>query len=280
LWIDLRDPERITLYLVDGNRERVLVRHFTRHENPEVAREELGHVVELALAALRAGERIGVGREDARVQLVPAAAAPPVVVSPPPRPEARAVPALPPKPARLQVRAGAFVEGQAYGGGPELWTGLGVMGELRRKPEAARFGYGALLSGQYRFPARAEAGSTTMRFEGGAVHAMGVGTLAVSRPGEVALALGGGVDVLHAEALGDRAAEVRFADGHTRLVPTLRAVARYEHAIPSLRLFGGIGIDVPLSSTRYLLARQDGGTVVLFEAWGVRPFLVLGVQTP
>jgi hypothetical protein len=86
VWIDLGSPERITFYLVDGKRERVLVRHFARHENPEVAREELGYVVELALVALRAGERIGVGRDVARAELAPEVAAPPPVASPPPAP--------------------------------------------------------------------------------------------------------------------------------------------------------------------------------------------------
>jgi hypothetical protein len=276
LWIDLRDPDRVTLYLVDGKRERVLVRHFARHQNPEVAREELGHVVELAVIALRAGERIGIGREDARDQLAPASA--PIVAAPPPRAEA---PVAPParKAPPLDLRAGAFFEAQAYGGGPELWSGPGLMGEVRRKPASSKVAYGALISAQYRLPANADTASTTMRFEGGAAHLLAVGTVAISRPAELAFALGGGIDLLHTEAHGDRASEVRFAEGHTRLVPALRALVRYEHAIPSLRLFAGLGVDVPVESARYLLARP-GESVVLFEAWRIRPFLVVGVQTP
>jgi hypothetical protein len=277
IWVDLRDRERITFYLVDGKRERVLVRHFARHENPEVAREELGHVVELALLALRAGERIGIGREDARGQLAPAAVPPP-----PPPPAAAEAPVLAPsKPRALHLRAGAFYEAQAYAGGPELWSGPGAMVELRRRPAASKLAYGALISAQYRLPAVAEAASATtnIRFEGGAVHVLAVGTVALSRPAELAVAVGGGLDLLHAEARGDRAAEVRFAEGSMRVVPTLRALVRYEHAVPSLRLFAGVGIDVPVESARYLLARP-GETVVLFEAWGMRPFLVAGIQTP
>jgi hypothetical protein len=54
---------------------------------------------------------------------------------------------------------------------------------------------------------------------------------------------------------------------------------RYEHAVPSLRLFAGVGLDVPLESARYLLARP-GETIVLFEAWSARPFVMAGIQTP
>jgi hypothetical protein len=118
-----------------------------------------------------------------------------------------------------------------------------------------------------------------MRFEGGAVHALAVGSLALSKPAELALGIGGGLDLLHAEARGDRTTEVRFAEGSTRVLPTLRALVRYEHAVPSLRLFVGIGIDVPVQSARYLLARP-GETVVLFDAWSVRPFLLAGIETP
>jgi hypothetical protein len=280
IWIDLRAPERITLYLVDGKRERVLVRHFARHDNPEVAREELGHVVELALVALRAGERIGIGREAARAELVPAAAAPPPVPPPPFVPAERPQPAPPAPRATTNLSAGAFYEAEAYAAGPELWSGPGLVGELRRKRPGAKLGYGALLSAQYRLPSRAEAAAaSSMRFEGGAVHALAVGSLALSRPAELSLGLGGGLDLVHAEARGGGLSEVRFADGSLRALPNLRALARWEYAVPSLRVFLGVGVDVPLQSARYLLARP-GESVVLFEAWSARPFLLGGIETP
>jgi hypothetical protein len=137
-----------------------------------------------------------------------------------------------------------------------------------------------MLSAQYRLPSSADAGSSaSMWFEGGAVHVLAVGSVALSRPAELAFGVGGGLDLLHAEARGDRASEVRFAEGSLRVLPTLRALVRYEHAVPSLRLFAGVGVDVPLESARYLLARP-GETVVLFDAWSARPFLLVGIQTP
>ncbi|MBX3210317.1 MAG: hypothetical protein KF764_35120, partial [Labilithrix sp.] len=73
IWVDLSEPPGRTneqapvmLYVVDGAWERVLIRPVARQENPEVTWEELGHIVELALRALSAGESIGVGRAVAR----------------------------------------------------------------------------------------------------------------------------------------------------------------------------------------------------------------------
>lgn len=282
VWLDLRAEGRITLYLVDGKRERVLVRHFARYDNPEVAREELGHVVELALVALKAGERIGIGREAAQADLAPAA---PTPAPPPPPPKAEAPAPPPPQPrAATHLRAGAFYEAQVYAGGPELWSGPGAVVDLRHRPAPSKLGYGALVSGQYRLPSSAGGAGASMRFDSGAVHALAVGTLAISTPAELAVGIGGGLDFLNAEARGERTshlgeARVRFAEGSLRVLPTLRALVRYEHAVPSLRLFAGVGIDVPVESARYLLARP-GESVVLFEAWSVRPFLLVGIETP
>lgn len=283
VWIDLRAPERITLYLVDGKRERVLVRHFARHENPEVAREELGHVVELALLALRSGERIGVGRDAARADLVPEPPSPPpapIAISPSLPPAEQKEPP-PPRPAPLtHLRGAVFYEAEAYAGGPDVWSGPGLAGELRRTPPSSKLSYGVLVSAQYRLPASAGgASATSMRFDGGAAHVLAVGSVALSKPAELALAVGGGLDLLHAEARGEPRSDVRFTEASTRLLPTLRAMVRYEHALPSVRLFGGVGIDVPLDSARYVLARP-GERVVLFEAWSARPFLAAGIQTP
>jgi len=287
LWVDLRARDRLTLYLVDGTWERVLVRHFPRHDNPEVAREELGHVVELALLALRAGERIGIGRDAARAELAPGLApeppAPPAIDAPPPRsPVPRAAPQ-----AAVRLRPGLFYEAAAYAGGPELSSGPGLLLELRRSTPGSRLAFGGLVSAQYRLPAEAATepvtgttARTVVRIEGGAVHLLAAGSLRLGRASELSLAVGGGIELVHAAARGDRASDIRVADGELRAVPALRALARYEHAVSALRLFGGIGLDVPLESTRYLLGRPASEPVVLFEPWAARPFLLAGIQLP
>jgi hypothetical protein len=278
IWIDDRARERVTLYLVDGKWERVLVRHFRRHENPEVVNEEVGHVVELALTALRGGERIGIGRDLARAQLAPEAPDP---VPPPPATDEPPPPAPVPAPPSTtsHVRGGVFYEAQAYGAGPQLWSGPGLLVELRREREGARWSYGGLLSLQYRLPSTTDAADATVDFDGGAAHLLAMGATRISRPAELAFGVGPGIDLLHAEARGLRGADVRFAEGRVRWIPTVRALVRYEHAVQRLRIFAGVGLDVPFESTRYVLARGSEN-VVLFSAWGARPFVVLGIEGP
>lgn len=285
IWVDLKAEQRATLYVVDGTWERVLVRHFPRHDNPEIVREEIGHVVELSVVSLRAGERIGVGRDIARAELVPEAPPTPTPTpTPPSPPEADRPPAAPvvapPRPkASTRFAGGLFYEAQAYGGGPELWSGPGALFEVRAKPAASRFSYGGLVSVQYRLPSDASGNRATVDFEGGAAHLLALGAMTISAPAQLALGLGGGVDVLHAEARGEGPSDVSFVGGSTRLVPTMRALVRYEHVISSLRLFGGVGLDVPVERARYLILGTGGPTVV-FEAWAARPFLLVGIQAP
>lgn len=294
VWIDMRHaspsaaapggPRRVTLYVVDGPWERVFIRHFTRHDNPEVTREEIGHVVELALVALVAGERIGVGRDIARAELAPAAApAPPPPAAAPPPPDRVETKPEPAPATKTRFHAGPFFEMQAYGAGPEVRSGIGGLVEVHRTPPTTRLRYGASVLLQYRFPTDADAGAaTTVRSEGAAAHLLAHASYAVSRPAELAVMLGPGLEMNRAEARGDRAASVTFAGGETSYSPVARLLVRYTHAFPDLfQLFAGVGLDVPFERTRYLLARPTGGgSTVLFEQWAARPFLVLGVSTP
>ncbi|MBX3213377.1 MAG: hypothetical protein KF850_15175 [Labilithrix sp.] len=284
IWIDLSEPPGhaneqapMTLYVVDGAWERVLVRPVARQANPEVAWEEIGHIVELALGALRAGERIGVGRAVAREQLLPSVA--PAAPPPPASPDAP-VTAPPPKtnqrPARF--RAGGFYGVNAYGHGLELASGPGLMFELQR--ERGRFALGGTLMGEYRFPSEVDRGIVTVRFEGGAVHAMATGSYELAPRHHVLLGVGGGAELAQVRGSSNTLDNVRFVDGDADLVPTARVLARYAYTIakPSLRVFAGLGMDVPLRNPRYLLSRGNDA-VVLFEPWGARPLFLLGIQT-
>lgn len=284
IWVDLSEPPGhanenapMTLYVVDGAWERVLVRPVARQANPEVAWEEIGHIVELALGALRAGERIGVGRAVAREQLLPSAepTAPPPpatrdapVTAPPPRTNER--------PARF--RAGGFYGVSAYGHGLELASGPGLILEAHR--ERGRFALGGTLTGEYRFPSEVDRGIVTVRFEGGAVHAMATASYELAPRHHLLLGLGGGAEIARVRGSSNTLDNVRFVDGNADLVPVARVLARYAYttAKPSLRLFAGLGMDVPLRNPRYLLSRGNDA-VVLFEPWGARPLFLLGIQT-
>ncbi len=278
IWIDLRGDERFTVYIVDGAWERVLVRHLARRANPEVAFEEIGHIVELAVSALAAGERIGVVRDVARADLLegesregaPAFAPPPPrdVAAPPAREAGR----------RVTVGGGAYWGASAYSGSLELASGPGLVVD-GRTPMVRRVELGGVVMGQLFLPSRAEARSATVRLTGFAVHALVEGTLALGARDALALGLGGGVQLERASAEGTPGAGVRFAEDVEVLVPSVRALVRYRHAWPWAGTFVGVGLDVPLRNTRYVLSRETDRQV-LFEPWAARPFALAGITFP
>ena len=66
VFIDATRLDVAIVYLVDATWERILVRRLLLERGlDEVAREELAHIVEASVLALRAGGRIGVTREEA-----------------------------------------------------------------------------------------------------------------------------------------------------------------------------------------------------------------------
>lgn len=54
-FVDLSDPGRATVYIVDGRWERILVRHVPPTGNPDVVRETVARIVSTAVEALLAG---------------------------------------------------------------------------------------------------------------------------------------------------------------------------------------------------------------------------------
>jgi len=286
IWIDLTEPaghegagEPVTLYVVDGPWERVLVRPVTRQKNPEVTWEEIGHIVELALGALRSGESIGVGRAVAREQLLPPEEPPP---PPPPRRERLRRP--PPRPAArlplVKIHAGGIYSTAAYGSGFELTSGPGGILELHADPHwlGGRLKLGATFTGEYRLPSTVDRGSAMVRFEGAALHAMASATYSFTERHHVFLDVGGGTELVHARGESPSLNNVRFVNGNIDPIPAVRFLARYAWAKPTVRLFAGVGVDLPLRNPRYLLSRENE-PVVLFEPWVVRPFLMLGMET-
>ena len=144
-----------TLYVVDGAWEHVLVRPVIRQANPEVTWEEIGHIVELALGALRAGESIGgIALSRARSPSCRRRLrwyfrrlrsrrrrCPPGV--PLPRPTTGASPC-----------AQALYSALDYGPALELTTGPGAVLELQAPLTlfGRRFEYGGTVMGEYHFP--------------------------------------------------------------------------------------------------------------------------------
>jgi len=265
VWVDLSKPERATLYLVDRDWERILIRHVRKlpgHE--ELAREAIGHILETAVDALAHGARIGVTREEARLEFERSAP-----VEAPPRP---ALTQVAPGP-RLEF--GAMYEAELYAQGAVVATGPtgsfyvgGPRGTLRP---------GGWLTLQYRLPTIVDEAPLGVRLEGGTGRALATIDLAVRPRLAVRFGAGLGIDVLHTSP------RLESSPGTTRgtdedfvvLVARVSGGASWSLSA-DLALTLIVSCDLDPSGTRYVVA-VDSVTVPVLSPWPVRPALALGV---
>lgn len=286
VWIDLgreqsehaSDP--VTIYVVDGPWERVLVRQVGHHENIEITWEEIGHIVESALVALRAGERIGVGRALAQEQLLPVSSVAPLPPPPPdPLGEEPAPPATPASGPPWGIRAGAFYTASAYGygAGPRVASGAGGLIDVHATSRSLRFS--ATIMGEYRLPSTVDRGAAVVHLEGGALHVLASASYSPAPRHQVHVGAGPGFELVQAGGIAPGRDDIRFAERTLDTIPTGRLLARYAYAVGPARAFGGAGLDLSLRTLRYTLARADGTSLVVFEPWVARPFLLIGVET-
>jgi hypothetical protein len=275
VWIDWRLSGRATLYLLDTRRDRVLVRQVERPAGgEELAREELGHILETACEGLLAGSEVG----------VPRAGVAPLLMPPPPRAPAavaESAPAAEGGPSRVQVallyEAAALAPEAPLTHGPEasVFVGLGA----RR---ARGWRWGLWSTAQLRAPVRAvDASGVGVDLESGALRAF----LALERPlSERATAragVGGGVDVVRARpeaatpdlAILEPAFTRSFAVGRAALAVDLRLSAR-------TWLVATLAADVDATGQRYAFSRSGGGQELVLRPWVVRPAAAVGLAFP
>ncbi|HJL16712.1 MAG TPA: hypothetical protein RMH99_13700 [Sandaracinaceae bacterium LLY-WYZ-13_1] len=267
VWVDLRGPDRATVYLVDGPWERALVRHVPLGPSgvDEVVREQVGRIVGTAVEAMVAGARLGVTRDEARARLgLPRVG---VVEAPPPAADSDDASRATHRSARLRL-----------GVGYELWF---FDPELPTHALGARLGWsapvdevrlGVRLAGWYRFRTRVEREPVGAVFELGAVRLAGTLAHAPARWVELEASAGVVLQLVHVEPFDvQRTDDVRPAAPSWRTDPALTvevgATARPFEGL-AVGLFAGL--DVDLMGARYVVER--GGTrVPVFEPAVVRP---------
>lgn len=267
IWIDTVPAEQCTLYVSDGPWERILVRRFERHANFEITAEELGHAVFSTVQALRAGERIGVTRAD----LAPAG---PRAPEPPPVRAPKPVP-LPARVRPWRLHGGVLFEANAYGNGPELASGPGAIVQLEHR-QGHRV-LGGALTGQLRLPSTVSRGPATVDLDGGTFRVVGLAGLRMREHWQLVGLAGFGLDVLDAttrSTVGVTGTKVET------VAPMVRAGVMGLVHTKYLRVFAMVGLDVQAGRTRYLIARTDGTSTLLFSPWPVQPFVAVGLQTP
>jgi hypothetical protein len=265
VWIDMHDPNRVTLYLTGDRADRMLVRHVplvTRVD--EVAREEIAHIVEATVDALLVGGRIGVATDE--------------VIRPAPKPEP------PPPPPRERRPVGPWLElGVAYeaqfwqAARPPLHSAAFFVGAGGR---AGVLRPGVWISGEYRFPTTVENPLVNARLEQGAFRAVASLEWAASARFRIGAGVGGGLDLVRITPDVNEGARVDAAAARSAAIPMLRALLIGHFAFGSRsEAFAGFAADYDLLGTRYILRDASNADVPVFEPWKLRPTALVGVAT-
>ncbi|MEA2700086.1 MAG: hypothetical protein QOI66_4357, partial [Myxococcales bacterium] len=283
-FIDLSDPQRATVYIVDGDWQRISVRNVTRTSNPDVVRETVGRMVSTAVEALLAGSFAAASEpmatfqselDQAQREQAPKApeagpSAAVVVTRLPPAPVSARRPTLAPR-LGVTYEVDLYSAAQPLVHGPSLYGAL-ALGTGRVRPAL-------WLSGQYRFPVE-EAGppvgfrldSTVLRLIAGAE---------VHLRERLALEVGAGVGVdfirLKARAPAGQtdvwvAQDRSFQVGLGRLMVGLRWRTSASTAVAA-----SFVVDIDPSGTRLVFEGARGEQDVL-SLYGVRPGLALAVS--
>jgi hypothetical protein len=277
VWIDWRAPGRATLYLVDARHDRVLVREVERPAGgEELAREELGHILETACEGLLAGGEVGEPRAGVAPKLVPP-------VPPPAAAVVAAAAAAPPAagPPRLRVavlyEAAALAPEVTLTHGPQAAVFVALGG--RREPRAMRWGLWG--TAQLRLPVRAADGAGAgVELQTGALRALLALERALSARATGRAGLGVGVDVARARPEAPPDAAVLDA-AFTRAFAVGRAALELDVRLsPRTWLVAALAADVDVTGQRYTFTRGGGGDDVVLRPWVVRPAAALGLAFP
>lgn len=275
IWIEI-GPERTTIYLVDADWERILIRHVpTAGALDEVGREQVAHIVQAAVEALLSGARIGFTRTEARAELglEPAIAEPtlePTVETPaPPSPGD----AEPPSELGGDVHLGYGL--QLFADGPSPRHGAMLLGTLLVGRSTPRL---ALAVGVDVWPstshegagARLDLRSLTVRLEAGVDLELLEGT-------DLRVTGGLSLDVTAIEPQAVAGSSTVVSSAWDAAAPMLGARVMVRQRIWRwISVVGALVLDVDLLDTRYVVAVGPRDETVV-DPWLVRPALFVGV---
>lgn len=263
VWIALSPSGSARLYLEHGASNRLLVRDVPGDpSNPELVREELGHILQTAVEGLKAGEEVGEPRQQALRQVLPADAPKAAPATPEP------VQAGEPHRRSTLLRVGARYEARWLGDGARVEDGPGVFVALASP-------FGVELGAYYRRPIGVEARPVGVRLQ--TLSLRGLATLAA---GPVRLGAGLGADLVRVSPVAESTPGVELNGAHWRKLGLARLQASYGWRLfRPFELQVSAGLDWDLSDTRYVFLQSAGDATVL-EPSPLRPFVALGASLP
>lgn len=284
VWIELapRGLAHATIVVVDGARERALVRHIRAEQGIDAAvRETVATICATAIEGLRAGAVIGLERAAVAAELAPPADPPPPAIAPPeppiaiePAPPASAVgaprepsPRTSPLvlPIELAWAIAAWSRAPVIQHGPAL--GIGVLARGKLQP-------GGGIVGQVRLPAIVDHDDVRARLDSGAVRVWAGLHPQVAPRLRLRARMGGGVDLLRA-LTSSRSTGVEPAGAAVHAIPIVRASLGLQIALPRrLALAFDASVEVDLVDTQFVL-RAPERTVL--DPWRARPGLAIAL---
>lgn len=283
-WVDLSDPRATSLYFANGSAERFLVRELKLSPAAVVLdREALGQVLQLSVNALLENDQEGLDRSEAESLLDPRAPVPHDAPPPPaPRPKGATPSTAPVRPA---VEVTAFYAAQAFAREVPVVHGPGIaaLASVRR----AAVTLSVWASAQYQLPVDLERGGIGVGLWSAALRAGVEGAVRVSGRGErrafsnvfVALALGGGGDVVRVTPLpGSADATAALSAAYWSLEPVVTATMRVQAALVAhVDLCVAPLVDVYLNPAHYDF-RSGGVVSTVLAPFSVRPGVLVGLS--
>jgi hypothetical protein len=272
VWIDLVNPNQVTIYFVDSAWERILVRHFPVERGlDDVEREEIAQIIRSSVEALLSGATIGITREEARQLLLPPE--PKKEPVPPPKPipkQPEPKPAPPPPPPAGIFEAGAFYEAELYAN--TLWHGPGAFAGAGT---ADALSLGGRLTLQYRVPALVQGDRLGARIQALAIRALG--RVSYDLNGWLFCgALGLGADVTSTDPT-RVAGSVEPEHSRWDVAPVARGLGGTGVGLGPLGFWAIVGADADLVKTRFVAERDDGRQYTAVDVALVRPFFGIDV---
>ncbi|HEX2877813.1 MAG TPA: hypothetical protein VHP33_41470 [Polyangiaceae bacterium] len=276
VWVAAGKSGKARLYLEHAARDRVLVRDVEGDaQNPELVREELGHILQAAVEGLKAGEEIGAPRDEALKQVDAEAGASAPKATPPADPAA--LPQAPSQPKPRRFRFGPRYEVAWLGDGDRFEDGPGaVLGALI--PGSER--WGLELGGSFRRPLKVEGSPVGARWQSLGVNALVTFDAVQAERSRLRLGVGVGADFVRVSPFAEAGRDVRLASSRWLKLALGRIAVTYAHDVGSfMALEATLGAVLDPNGTRYVLQRSTDATDVL-APWPVRPLLSLGATVP
>jgi hypothetical protein len=269
-WIDLSKPERVTLYLVDRDWERILIRHIQKRAgHDELAREAIGHILENAVDALAHGARIGTAPDEVRSENEGA--------EPSLRPPATAAPIAARAGTASHWELGALYEGELYG--PRGLIANGPAAVLYVGAQRGTVRPGVWLTVQYRLAMIVDTPPIGVRLDGGTLRALAGVDVALNERLSIRLGAGAGIDAIHMTPRLEGKPGTTIDNDEDFALVVARANAGGEWWVSRrLAIALTLSCDLDPSGTRYA-ALVDGVKQTVLSPWPVRPALSLGIMT-